>query len=187
MSHFPLHSVDSAPADSQAVLTAATAKYGFTPNLLALLANAPAALKAYISLSTTLATSSLSEAEQQVVLLTVSVENRCSYCVAAHSVIAGSSLDAASIEALRQGGGLADPRLNALARYTRAVVRERGWVSAEQLSAFEAAGFERSQALDVLVGVATKTLSNYANHLAEPPLDAAFEKARWLPAGSAAA
>ena len=179
MSNFPLHSVDSAPADSRAVLAAATAKYGFTPNLLALLANAPAALKAYLSLSTTLATSSLSEAEQQVVLLSVSVENRCTYCVAAHSVIAGSSLEPDSIEALRQGDDLADPRLNALARYTRAVVRERGWVNAEQLRAFEAAGFERSQALEVLVGVATKTLSNYANHLAEPPLDPVFEKARW--------
>jgi hypothetical protein len=33
--------------------------------------------------------------------------------------------------------------------------------------------------LEVLVGVTQKTLSNYANHLAETPLDDAFAKAAW--------
>ncbi|MGH3432460.1 MAG: hypothetical protein ACRDQB_06455 [Thermocrispum sp.] len=40
-------------------------------------------------------------------------------------------------------------------------------------------GFTRRQVLDVLAGVAMKTLSNYANHLAHTPLDDAFAAQAW--------
>jgi len=51
MSLFPLHTPDTAPAGAQELLNAAQAKMGFLPNLLAKLAEAPAALKAYLTLS----------------------------------------------------------------------------------------------------------------------------------------
>ncbi len=51
----------------------------------------------------------------------------------------------------------------------------------EEIDAFLAAGFEREQVLDVRVGVAYKTLSNYTNHLAGTPLDGAFAVFAWEP------
>ncbi len=56
-----------------------------------------------------------------------------------------------------------------------------GWVSEEEIDAFLAVGFEREQVLDVLVGVAYKTLSNYTNHLAGTPLNGAFAAFAWEP------
>jgi hypothetical protein len=46
MTGFTIHTIDSAPAASRDILTAAEQKYGFVPNLLGELSAAPAALEA---------------------------------------------------------------------------------------------------------------------------------------------
>ncbi len=47
---------------------------------------------------------------------------------------------------------------------------------------FIAAGFDRGQALEVVLGVALKTLVNYADHLVDTPVDQAFAPREWAPA-----
>ena len=47
------------------------------------------------------------------------------------------------------------------------------------MAAFLNAGYTRTQVLEVVLGVGVKTLSNYTNHIADTPLDAAFAKAAW--------
>jgi alkylhydroperoxidase family enzyme len=42
-----------------------------------------------------------------------------------------------------------------------------------------AAGYDKRQALEVLVGVTMKTLSNYANHLTDTPLNEQFAAEAW--------
>ena len=181
---FPVHTINSAPARSRPMLTDAGSAFGFVPNLLGMLAEAPAALEAYLGVSAAFQKSSLTPAEQQVVLLAVSVMNECQYCVAAHTTIAnGARVPAGVVEALRGGQPIADPKLEALRRFTESVVRERGWAN-EALAAFYEAGYSRPQVLEVLVGVTQKTLSNYSNHLAETPLDGAFAKSAWTPVGA---
>ncbi|MGZ8160855.1 MAG: carboxymuconolactone decarboxylase family protein [Methylobacter sp.] len=66
---------------------------------------------------------SLTPVEQQVVLLAASVENRCIYCVAVHSMLAKhkAKADAAIVDALRERLPLPDKKLDALATFTRAV------------------------------------------------------------------
>jgi len=155
------------------------------PNLLGVLAEAPSALEAYLSVSSAFEKTSLTPAEQQVVLLTTSVENRCRYCAAAHTMVArmvGASEEV--IRILREGGEgeeIADPRLRALGRFTRRVVATNGWVTDEDLKQFVEAGYTKAQLLEVLVGVTQKTLSNYTNHIAHTPLDAAFAASAWVP------
>ncbi len=43
------------------------------------------------------------------------------------------------------------------------------------------AGYEPSQMLDVLVGIAQKTLSNYTHHLADTPVDEPMQGNAWTP------
>ena len=74
---------------------------------------------------------------------------------------------------------LPDAKLEALRQFTTLVVSKRGWVDAQDLQAFTVAGYAPAQAMDVLVGVALKTLSNYTNHIAATPLDAAFQHRAW--------
>jgi AhpD family alkylhydroperoxidase len=183
MSKFKLHTVATAPVDSVPILVAANKGLGFIPNLYAHLAEAPSALQAYKQLGTLLEQSSLTPQEQQVVLITVSVENRCTYCVAAHSFIARNmaKVPADVITSLRDGQPLSDKKLNALSSFAQAVVRERGFVTDSQaLKNFYGAGYTQQNALEVLLGVTMKTLSNYTNHLTDTPLDTAFASEAWV-------
>ncbi|MGE0552684.1 MAG: carboxymuconolactone decarboxylase family protein [Gemmatimonadales bacterium] len=176
---YPVHTKATAPERARPLLAQLERAYGFVPNLAGMLAEAPAALEGYLGVAGAFAKGSLTPAEQQVVLLATSVENECHYCVAAHSTIAlGAGLDRDAVDALRSGTPLADPRLEALRRYTRDVVARRGWTT-DSLPGFLAAGFSRAQALEVIVGVAQKTISNYANHLAATPVDEPFRGEVW--------
>jgi AhpD family alkylhydroperoxidase len=149
------------------------------PNLLGTLAESPQTLKGYLALAGLFEETSLSPEERQVVLLAVSFENACEYCMAAHSMGARRQGVAAHvIDALRNGAALPDARLEALRVFAQAVVRQRGWAEREAES-FVEAGFTKAQLLDVVLGVAQKTLSNYVNHLAHTPLDAALEPEKW--------
>jgi alkylhydroperoxidase family enzyme len=70
-------------------------------------------------------------------------------------------------------------RLEALRRFTQAIVEERGWIDSALLDEFLSAGFEPAHLFEVLVAVATKTLSNYTNHILETPLDRQFVPFAW--------
>lgn len=182
MSTFKLHTLDTAPAAALPILEAAQKGLGFIPNLYAHLAEAPNALSAYKQLGALLEQSALTPEEQQIVLISISIENRCEYCVAAHSFLARNmvKVDGARVDALRGQSCLQDKKLNALVAFTRAVVRERGHVvGGQELIDFFAAGYTQQNALEVLLGVAMKTLSNYTNHLTDTPLDAAFAGEAW--------
>lgn len=181
MSEFSVHSPETAPEGSRQALDNAQRSFGFVPNLIGMLAEAPAAAEAYLALGELFGGTSFSPVEQQVVLLATSFSNRCDYCMAAHSVVAGMQGVAPDIvSALRDGRTLEDSRLEALRRFTTQVVESRGVVDDGALDRFLAAGFERRQVLEVIVGVTMKTLSNYSNHVAETPLDEPFQSQRWV-------
>jgi uncharacterized peroxidase-related enzyme len=182
MSKFAIHTHESAPPDSKPLMQGLEQAFGFVPNVSAVLAESPATLKAYMTLSKIFDESAFTPAERQVVILAINEYNECHYCVAAHSILAdmhGVSADA--IDAIRDGNPIGDPRLEALRDFTRKIVELRGWVKEEDIEQFMAAGFSRAQVLEVILGVALKTISNYANHIADTPLDEAFTGAAWKP------
>lgn len=185
---FPVHTEASAPEAAREMLAASRAEYGAVPNLHAIMAESPATLAAYRQLWALMDESGFSAAETQVISLTSNYENACRYCMAGHSVLArGSGLTDRQVADLRGGRPLDDPRLEALRRFTARVVTARGWVGEDETSAFLEAGFTRAHVLDVVLGVATKVLSNYVNHLADTPLDGFMAETVWAPPADAVA
>ena len=171
-------SPDEAPEASRPQLRAVSGRLGFVPVQQALLAHAPAALKAYASMSALLGESSLTLVERGVIFITASRSNRCGYCVAAHS--AGAGLDEDVLAALRAGRRIdGEPRLDALRVFVGQIVEQRGFLKPRQLEDFLAAGFEEPQVLEVITAIAMKTLSNYTNHLMQTPLDEFFQPYAW--------
>ena len=181
MTDFKVHTIESAPEKSKPILEGARKALGFVPNQYAVFAESPAVLEAYTTLWTILDRStSFTATELQVILLTTIFENECDYCMAAHTTISQmQKVPADVIEALRAGKPLADPKLEALRTYTRAVVESQGWVSEETLQKFLDAGYERRHALEVVLGVSFKIMSNFTNHVAETPLDVNFQANAW--------
>ncbi|MEH6488076.1 carboxymuconolactone decarboxylase family protein [Hyphomonas oceanitis] len=182
MSDLKIHDETTAPSAARDALAGVNKTYGMIPNMLGVLAENPAALEGYLSLSKSFEHSGLDPLARQVVLLTVSIENACHFCVAAHSAAASKAgLDPAVIDAVRSNQAIADARLDALRVFTRRMVRQRGFVSDTEVSVFLNAGWDKADILAVILGVSLKTISNYTNHVAETPLNKAYKPFAWAP------
>ncbi|MGM0658872.1 MAG: carboxymuconolactone decarboxylase family protein [Pseudomonadota bacterium] len=167
---------NNAPQDARDLLEKAEKNYGFIPNILGVMANSPALLEAYMSLSQIFEKTSFSAAEKQTVLLAVSTENDCGYCKSAHTAIAKmQNIDEAVLNAIASGDKLPDAKLDVLFNFTRTMVEKRGLPSDADLQAFFDAGYSEAQVQDVIVGIGMKTMSNYNNHIAETPVDEQFK------------
>ena len=180
MTTLNIHNIESAPQESKALLEKSQKAYGMIPGLHGVLAESPQLLDAYQQLHELFVNSSFNEDELTVVWQTINVEHACHYCVPAHTGIAKMmKVDDAIIEALRNETPLADAKLEALRTMTLSLTRNRGNVSQEDLTAFYAAGYGERQVLDIILGLSQKVISNYTNHIANTPVDAAFEKFAW--------
>ncbi len=173
MTQFTVHTLDSAPAAAQPLLANVKKAWGFVPQLQGTLAEAPIALEAYDTLFGLVGRSSLSPQEQQVGFLAVSVLHGCEYCTAGHTYLARKAgVAEPAIQALRNSQPIpGDARLQALRSFIETVVRERGHAGDAAVDAFIAAGFTRAQVLEVVTIIATKTISNYTNHLTHTPAE----------------
>lgn len=182
MAKFTLHDSSTAPDGAHDFIAGVEKKMGFVPSLYAVFAENPTVLHAYTQLADQLGKTGLSPLEQQIVTITASVENECHFCVAAHTTIAeGAGLDLGVIAAVREDRPIADPKLEALRVFTKKMVIDRGFVSDTDVNAFLAAGYDQAAVLAVVLGVALKVISNYTNHVAETPVNEAFQKHAWTP------
>lgn len=180
MNPFTVHSPDTAPGKSIEPLRNAEKIFGFVPNLIGVLAESPVAAEAYLNLNEIFDTTSLSETERQVVVLTSSRYAECRYCIAAHSTVAEmQKVPSEVIDAIRNDEPIAIYKLEALRAFTIAVVDKRGQVSDQDLSAFFEAGYGKQQVLEVIVGLSMTTLGNYVNHISNTPVDDAFAGNSW--------
>jgi AhpD family alkylhydroperoxidase len=177
---FPAHTPETAPEEARSELTATLKRLGFVPTMMAKFAEAPLLLQAYQTAAGFFGKTSFTPTERLVVLLTASYQNNCDFCMSAHSWGgARQSLDADIIAALREGRTLTDIRLEALRSFVRALVVEHGRVSEVDQQAFLAAGYTPRHALEAILGVATKVMTNYTNALAVTPPNAEFGDAIW--------
>lgn len=166
MATFQSYTLDTAPEGSKAKLAEVAKAWGFVPQLHGNLAESPVALEAYDTLFALVGKSTLSPIEQQVAYQAINVFHECEYCTAGHTYLSRMvKMDEAAIQALRNGSPIPDARLQALRLFTEAVVRERGFVGDAAVDAFLAAGFTKANVLEIVTIAATKTISNYTNHI----------------------
>lgn len=172
--------LETAPVGAQTMLEGIRKSFGMIPNLLGNFAHNPKVLSSYLGLGESFSGAGFTPLEQQIVLLTVSRENGCQYCVAAHSAISAmSKLDEKVINQVRSGDNLEDKKMEALRTFTKRVVSAKGKLDDSDIKQFLAVGYTTEQVLAVILGVAMKTLSNYVNHVAQTELDEAFQPFAW--------
>lgn len=171
MASFTVHSIESAPDGSKALLEGVQKAWGFTPQLQGTLAESPLALGAYDGVFNSIAReTTFTPAELQVVYLAVNVFHACEYCTMGHTWLGrNAGLDEAVIQALRNETPIPNPRLQALRTFTETVMRQRGLAGDQAVDVFIGAGFTKAQVLEVVTVIAVKTISNYANHLTHTP------------------
>lgn len=181
MSRVALRDIDNAPDEARERLEAVQKNNGFIPNLIRILANAPVALETYQTVSAINGRASLTLAEREAVQITAAATHGCGFCVAGHTAIAEkkAKLDDDVITALRDTREIPDARLDAVARFTKAVIASRGAVDDSEIKAFHAAGFDDQAALEVVLGVSLATLCNFTNNLGQPALNPELAAYEW--------
>jgi uncharacterized peroxidase-related enzyme len=174
--------LESAEGIVHEILSRTQIGLGMIPNMYAGMANNAALLAAYsYSYHLFREKSGFSPQEQEVVFLSVAVENECEYCVAAHSFIADkmSNLPKEITNAIRNNTEISDSKLRALSRFTRSVTSSRGRPAKEDIDLFYEAGYSQNDVLGVIAGVGIKTFSNYFNHIYNTQLDKPFAERSW--------
>lgn len=180
MKPLKIHTPQSAQPPAGEMLAGIRDMLGFVPNLFGTIAESAPALQAFIHLNRGFAESSFDATAREVIQTAVSVENNCGYCVAGHTAFAEMQrLPGDVIEAVRNNRPLSDPKLEALNRFARALVRERGMVSEREVQRFLDAGHTPAQVLEVILGICVKTFSNLAGNALGIPLDDAFAPHAW--------
>ena len=88
MPNYPIHTIASAPEKSKSALEQLQQAFGVIPNIAAVIANSPKLIDSLVGVFQQVHSSSLTEPEIQIVLLTDAVANSCTYAVAFHTALA---------------------------------------------------------------------------------------------------
>ncbi len=166
---------ENAQGQTAELFGAIRSKLGMVPNMMRAIGNSPAALQAYLQFSGSLATGLLSAKERELIALAVGQSNRCDYCVAAHSAL--GKMAGLTVEQIRDArlGNAVDSKNEALVRFSKKLVHQRGQVSDEDLNTLRRFGFEDGHVAEIVANVAVNIFTNYFNHVAETEID--FPKA----------
>jgi alkylhydroperoxidase family enzyme len=180
MPNYPVQTIASAPGNSKSALEQLQKAFGVLPNIAAAIANSPKFVNSLVGLFGQVHSPGLSEAENQIVLLTDAVTNSSTYAVAFHTTLAlQQGISSEETTAIREGRLPKDKRFAALSRLAMTLIEKRGHVSEQELDAFLAAGFTKEQVLEVVAIVAASTITNYAGTIANPPLEDPFRQHAW--------
>ncbi|GAA1338181.1 carboxymuconolactone decarboxylase family protein [Streptomyces sanglieri] len=172
VSAFPDHTLESAPAAARRTMAAVTEKQGHLPSAVARLATSPELLDGFLRASALFESTTLDPLSREVLIMTMATGNDCHICVAMHTAkLTALGADPGLIAALRERQALPDERLDAVREFTLAVLATAGAVDDAALQAFLAHGYTARNALEVVLGIGTYTMSTLANRMTGAPVD----------------
>ncbi len=172
MNWFTECTTESAPPQSRRFLAATQQQLGYLPAAMARWAASPQLLEGFGKMTALFDAASLDPLARETVIMTVATRNGCEICVAMHTArLTALEAPAEVIAALRDGGLVPDPRLEAIRVFTRQVLATAGAVGDDAMEAFLASGFTSANALEVVLGIGAYTMSTLANRMTGAPVD----------------
>jgi len=172
---YPIHTTASAPENSKPAVEQLLKAFGVVPNIAGVIANSPKLINSLVGVFQQVHSSSLTEPEIQIVLLTDAVVNSCAYAVAFHTRLAlQQGVSQEELDAVREHRRPKDRRLAALCSLATTLIEKRRHAGEQELDSFITAGFTKEQVFEVIAIVAASTITNYAGTIANPPLDDSF-------------
>ncbi len=180
MLNYPVQTIASALEGSKSALDQLKKAFGVVPNIVGAIANSPKLINSLVGLFGQVHSPGLSEAENQIVLLTDAVTNSSTYAVAFHTALAlQQGISSEETTAIRERRLPTDKRFAALSALAKGLIEKRGHLSELDLNSFTAAGFTKEQVLEVIAIVAASTITNYTGTIANPPLEDTFRQHAW--------
>ncbi|NJK92432.1 MAG: carboxymuconolactone decarboxylase family protein [Blastochloris sp.] len=166
----PLTDSEACPKQ-QELLHQVKKSVGAVPNLISTLAHSPAAAKAYLAFSQSLAGGLLDGPLRERLALAVGEKNQCRYCVSAHSMLGSKAgLSKSEIDAARRGTS-SDPKVAEALRFARQVLETHGHISEDDWQGITAAGYCEGEVVELVAHVALNFFTNTLNHVAGTEID----------------
>jgi AhpD family alkylhydroperoxidase len=163
---FTEYTLESAPPASRRLMEATAKHLGHVPPAMARLAESPEMLSTFLKASGTFESTTLDPIAQEVVVMTIAARNGCHVCIAMHSArLEGLDADPGLISALRDQKPLDDDRLEAIRTFMLQLLASTGAATDAEFEAFLAHGYTLKNALEVVLGIGTYTMSTFANRL----------------------
>ena len=169
MKTFKVPSREEVSAGTQVSFDNLNKALGFVPNLYATIGLSENGLQKYLAFQSS--KTSLSNKEKEAVNLVVSEVNGCEYCLSAHTVIGKmNAFTDDQIFDLRSGRS-DNLKLNALVALAKDITKNNGRVSAQNVDAFYAAGYNDGNLVDLVLQISDKVAMNYLHNLTQIPID----------------
>jgi uncharacterized peroxidase-related enzyme len=148
---------------------------GGVPNFLRLMAQSPAALRAYAQAEVALSKGLLAQPQREEISLAVAEINGSDYCLELHTQAGKKSgLTDEDVRLARQASAT-EGKTKAMLCFVQAVVLQRGEVNDVDYLAIRAAGFSEAEIIEILANVGLNIFLNYFNILARTDPDHAPE------------
>ena len=164
-------------------MTATRDHLGYLPAGMARMAASPQLIDGFLKLTAIFENTTLEPVAREVVVMTMATRNRCHICVAMHTArLTALGADPGLIAALRdpdRAEPLPDERLDAVRVFALRVLDTAGDVGDQALRDFLAAGYTTQNALEVVLGIGTYTMSTLANRLTGAPVDDQLAAYAW--------
>ncbi|MBT5709371.1 carboxymuconolactone decarboxylase family protein [bacterium] len=161
----------TATGKTRELFSAVQSKLGKVPNVFRVLGNSPAALSGYLNFNSSLADGFLDAKVREQIALAVAETNLCNYCLSAHSTIGCQiGLSDQDVADARRASSTTT-KTDAILKFTRSVVVNRGELSDEELKEAKAAGLSEGEIVEIVANVASNILTNYVNHIARTVVD----------------
>jgi len=111
---------------------------------------------------------------------TVAEINGCDYCRLAHARTAREAALTDQDIRLARKAAAAEPRANAMLRFTQSVVLQRGEISDAELALVRQAGLSESEIIEIIANIALNIFTNYLNIISKTETDFFMPQTRVL-------
>lgn len=171
MSRINVVETASATPEQLDLLDAIHAKLGVVPNFLKVLANSPAALRAFLGLHALAGEGSLDPQTRERIAVAIAQGNGCEYCLSAHTAIGRKAgLSGEELEANRDGASL-DSRAAAAVAFARALNENVGEVTRAEIDAVRNAGYDDAEIVEIIAHVGMNILTNLVGKASQVDID----------------
>ena len=164
-------SVEEAKGEVKELYQSLQQKMGKVFNIFLNMGNSANTLKGFLALSDAANHTSLSSKLREQIALIVGQSNHCQYCLSAHTMIAkGTGISEQEILKARHGESQ-HPKDQAILKFAKQVVENRGNVSNQDIASLKAAGVNDTELVEIILVIIVNMFTNYFNLITDPKID----------------
>lgn len=171
MSRIEMVNPQDTSGEKKDILSQIQKAFGVTPNMFKTIGNSTAALKMMWASFGALGAGKIGTKLGEQIAVAVANENRCEYCLAAHTALGKGAGLSAETMAQAQAGKSSDPKTQAALTFAVKLVKERAHISPVDVETLRKAGFTNDEIAEILAHVALNIFTNYTNVAFDVPVD----------------